>query len=45
MRKPRSQLKELGQEAVSNSLSTANLSVAGIRDVLYVCVHIATYLA
>lgn len=43
--KPSSQLEELGQEAVSNRLSTENLSVGGVRGALCVCVHIATYLA
>lgn len=44
-RKPSSQLEELGHEAISNRLSTANLLVAGVRGALYVCVHIAAYLA
>lgn len=32
--KPSSKLEKLGQEVVSNRLSTANLSVAGVRGAL-----------
>lgn len=38
--KPSSQLEELGQEAVSNRLSTENLSVGGVkRCVMCVCAY------
>lgn len=33
------QLEELGQEAVSNRLSTEDLSVAGVRGALCVCAY------